>query len=342
MPNFDGGHYFLTVLAPINGDAVPIGDGRYRSHVNLLRETLTRLPTAQQNRVTRDAALNSPFARNRLNHLARFVVIDDVVFNGRRSSDALIGRLTGDNPVVPQPVDRLRCSYLLFGADIDAGSGDDTALRAYTDALWGSMRDELSEIFGHCLGFDGVTDAAGFFAYIRRCQVETTMPFNDYWTTPIPAKPISVPLVAAPVAIAALVTLIALVMQLFGFGGWPWGWILLLGAAATVGIGAATYYWLVAKAQAPFPTAPDSDLPSVLKGLYLQQRFADFAIDQQGVDAEALYQAFGAFIARERPADTDQPTQPPGVLSAARANAGANTGTRPGTSPGASTSQQPA
>ena len=37
---------------------------------------------------------------------------------------------------------------------------------------------------------------------------------------------------------------------------------------------------IVAKAQAPLPTAPDSDLPSVLKALYLQQRFTDFAIAQ--------------------------------------------------------------
>ena len=36
-------------------------------------------------------------------------------------------------------------------------------------------------IFGHCVGFEGVATADDFHDYITRCQVETTMPFNDYW-----------------------------------------------------------------------------------------------------------------------------------------------------------------
>ncbi len=316
MPNFDGGHYFLTVLVPVRTDAVAIGEGRYRSHVDLLRETLTRLPTARQNEVTRNARLNSPFARNRLNHLARFVVIDDVVYNGRESGHTLIERFRGINPIIPQPVDRLRCSYLFFGADIDAPSGADAALRAYTDSLWATMREELTEVFKHCLGFDRVQDAGDFFRYIKSCQLETTMPFHDYWTDPLPAK--SIPLGNALRVAGALVlaTLAAFGLQLLGIGGLPWGLLGLVGVALTAALGVGAYHFLVARGGEPFPTAPNSDLPSVLKALYLQQHFTQFAIDNQGIDAETLHQRFAAFIGEHQPDDVDHPTQPPGVISA--------------------------
>ena len=65
----------------------------------------------------------------------------------------------------------------------------------------------------------------------------------------------------------------------------------------------------------PFPTAPDSDLRSVLKALYLQQKFTDFAIQNQGADDTALQTNFGAFLDEHKPGDLDNPTQQPGVIS---------------------------
>jgi len=64
----------------------------------------------------------------------------------------------------------------------------------------------------------------------------------------------------------------------------------------------------------PFPTAPDSDLKSVLKGLYLRQMLTRFAIENQGAEPQALYDAFGKFLGEVRPGDVDGPTQVPGVL----------------------------
>jgi hypothetical protein len=315
MPNLDGGHYFLTMLAPVRTEAVPIGEDRYRSHVVLLREALTRLPTARQNEVTRHSRLNSPFARNRLNHLARFVVIDDVVYNGRVSGNAVADRLRRVDPTVPQHIDRLGCAYLLFSADLDAPGDGETALRAYTDALWSSMRDELVEIFQHCHGFDAVRDASGFHRYVKRCQVETTMPFNDYWIDPLPAKSLPFKRILGVLAVFGGLTLVALVLHLLRIGSWPWGWIALLALAATVLLSVIGYRWLVAKGQEPYPAAPDSDLPSILKALYLQQRFTRFAIETQGVDAETLHRRFAAFITEHRPTAIEDPTQPPGVIS---------------------------
>jgi len=43
------------------------------------------------------------------------------------------------------------------------------------------MEAELREIFTHCVGFDGVNDRCLSRKYIARCQIETTMPFNDYY-----------------------------------------------------------------------------------------------------------------------------------------------------------------
>jgi hypothetical protein len=315
MPNFDGGHYFLSVLIPIRTDAEQNADGAWRSHVDLLREELALLPTARQHRVSRHAQLNSPFARNTLNHFARFVVIDDVVYNGRIPGNALLGRLKGENPLTPQPVDRLKCSYLFFGADIDADSGDDRALRRYTDTLWETMQDELRATLRHCLAFEQrVRDAESFFRYIKDCQIETTMPFNDYWAEGLPARNTNLLPLLAPLAVAALVAVLGFLLHLFGADGWIW---IGLGATAlAAAMGAALYYYLVDKAQAPLPTAPDSDLPSVLKALYLQQHFSDFAIAQQGADDEALYAAFGDFVAAHKPAEVADPTQPPGVIAA--------------------------
>ena len=315
MPSYDGGHYFLTMLAPIRTDSVSIQGRHYRSHVDLLREALTRLPTARQNVVTRNSRLNSPFARNRLNHLVRFFVIDDVVFNGRVSGNSLIDQVRGINPIIAQPMDRLLCSYLLFAADIDAAAAGEGALRTYTDELWSTMRAELTEVFQHCLGFDAVQDADGFFRYVERCQLETTMPFNDYWIDPLPTKSVPFKAMLGALAGVSAATLCAFVLHVLGIGDRPWGELSLWGLGVTLALGVGGYRYLVVKGEQPFPTAPNSDLPSVLKALYLQQRFTDFAIANQGVDAGALYRDFRTFIAQHRPDDLDDPTQPPGVIS---------------------------
>jgi hypothetical protein len=65
----------------------------------------------------------------------------------------------------------------------------------------------------------------------------------------------------------------------------------------------------------PFPTAPHSDLKSILKALYLQPRFLRFAIDMQGKDDAAIHAAFRSFVDEYQPDKVDSPTQSPGVIS---------------------------
>ncbi|GAA0329990.1 hypothetical protein GCM10009087_45230 [Sphingomonas oligophenolica] len=342
MPNFDGGHYFLTVLAPVRTDFIQDKiPGRSRSHRAQLAQKLALTPTGKQTAASPDDAWPSPFSRNTLNHLARFVIIDGPAFNGRNSGDSLVAAIKGIDPLVPQPVDRFARPYLLFAADIDAKNGDgDAALRAYTDALWATMQDDLTIIFGHCVGFDGITSADAFHGYIRRCQVETTMPFNDYWAhDELKAKPgtpkkasafnlvtFAVKAIGWAACAWAVALLLDIVLSAFHLHGRVQHWaswialrfgIGLLALLVLVAIAAwIAYRYFMNKGLKPFPTAPGSDLPSVLKSLFVQQHFTRLAIEAQGLDAAALHARFGAFLQAVQPADLQKPTQPPGEFHA--------------------------
>jgi hypothetical protein len=186
MPNFDAGHYFLTVLAPVRVESVR----QSHSHRHLLRDVLDKIPTGERTAASVGRARPVPFAKNNRTHLARFAVLDQTVFNGRVSGDTLLGLVCNKfrpatqttDPLKPQWVDLLRSPFLLFAADFDAASGSDDELRGYLTGLRNDMSDELNDIFEHCYGFDGVTTANQFFEYVKKCQIETTMPFNDYWS----------------------------------------------------------------------------------------------------------------------------------------------------------------
>ena len=64
----------------------------------------------------------------------------------------------------------------------------------------------------------------------------------------------------------------------------------------------------------PFPTAPNSNLPAVLKALYVQRQFTGLAIAAQAQDDQTLYDLFGRFVVEHKPTDPRTPTQEPGVI----------------------------
>jgi hypothetical protein len=330
MPTFDGGHYFLTALVPIRTDIVDDGLAS-TSPVHALRKRLDMLPTAAETPACRGG--QSPLARNKRNHFARFVIIDDVAYNGRNQRNTLVSALCGDNLVAAQPQDHLSCPFLLFSADFDAASGADAERNSYIAELWQTMGDELHHIFGFCQGFEGtVTDAASFAKYIADCQLETTMSFNDYYVDPLnlPIWPKKAFGLAA--AASFLVLVLGLITTLLLFGSEllmpPWvsalryATVLTIFATGVLAIViAAAYATLMTAGSKPFPTAPDSNLPTVLKALHLQRAFTRFAIDSQmqasatdAVSAQKLYDDFAAFVADNRPADLGAPTQAPGVI----------------------------
>lgn len=341
MPNFDGGHYFLTILAPVRTE--PLSDfkgkeGYTRSHPMALAQRLALLATGRQDDGLPSDAWPSPFSRNTLNHFVRFAIIEDPHFNGRVSGDALATAvagalsLPGGQPLRAQHDDRLTTPFLLFAADFDAqGKSEREALRAYATALWMTMADDLTSIFAHCYGFENVHSADGFHEYLRKCQIETTRPFNDYWADGLKASNMWPALVMFGLAAAAaLIGLGAWLTALVTFAGakllglqaqWPQsgpfgatGWLVVLPIAAWL-VGFLALKLLDHFGRTPFPTAPDSDLPSVLKGLFLQQHFTHLAIEAQGLDDAALHARFGTFLNVARPSQPE-PTLKPGAIHA--------------------------
>ncbi len=313
MPNFDGGHYFLTCLIPIRTDVLSLDNGCVCSPASMVQSALSTLPTALQSPVTEQIGMNSPFARSPRTHFARFAVINDVIYNGRNPVDALKTAITNPpNAFAAQPVDRLNCPYLMFVADFDAKSDDESEVRSYLDELWNTMQKEFQDISYACVGSHVVQNSKAFQDYMLKCQVETTMPFNDYWVGAPPLPSMSLGQLIAPAAIGALVGVAGLIMTAFGVA--HAGWIALAGLVLTVLGLAYSYFTVLRKGHVPFPTAPNSDLPSVLKAVYLQQKFTQFAIETQGKNGAELQQAFSAFLATHKPSDVQGPTQPAGVI----------------------------
>jgi hypothetical protein len=309
MPDLDGGHYFLTAILPIDNRGVFEHAGVISSPVNLVRDALEALPTALQSPASEEIGVQSPFARSLRTHFARLFVLDQPHFNGRDRADSILATIERADLLSPEPVDRLACPYLVFVVDFDPAPAAAHEPRAYLEELWGLACDELSSVFRYCYGFDERGDAAAFASFVMRGQVETTMPFNDYWFTPPPLPSLSLWLLAAPPLLAVVIGVLSVVP-----GGWPWWGGALLGAALVISAIWADYAWLTAAGARPFPPAPNSTLRDVLKALYLQQAFARFAARSQGHSAAELRSAFAAFVARERPGEVAGPTQPPGVV----------------------------
>ncbi|MEL7091245.1 MAG: hypothetical protein AAFN94_05880 [Pseudomonadota bacterium] len=336
MPDFDSGHIFLTTMAPILPGA-PEGDGDDTavSYEQRVRIALARLPTANQSPATDKGAFNSPFARNTRNHLARMFVLNDVIYNGRNTMNPITAKLTGNDQMVPQHVDRLKAPYLVFCADVDAIVSDGDPLptklsaaeqrkvrAAYARKLWETMQEELSALYSNCYGFDRVKTADDFADYLDKCHVETTMPFHDYYLdlekaafNILPFKPLLI-----AVGVPLVITLLALLLRLLGVDdmpilGWSTFWTFVIGGLITAGIGFLAVKFAIWNGEKPLAPAKYDDLPSVLKGLYIQQNFSEFFIENQGLPPDQLHAAFGEFVAKHKPQNRQSMTQKPGVIS---------------------------
>jgi len=139
MPNQNGSVYGLTILSPILDDekATP-------SHDLQIRNYLAKLSTRE----------DSPFALAPGTHLARLVVMDDVIYVG-----------------MPACEEHLKSKYLIFESNCD---GD---LDAYLHGLADSIPDHLDAIWNHCVGYPGAANRLAFIAYMKACQLDTTFYF---------------------------------------------------------------------------------------------------------------------------------------------------------------------
>jgi hypothetical protein len=314
MPNIDGGHYFLTTLIPVKLEPVRREDGSFTVPSHILREVLATLPTAQQSPACVAAGFISPFSRCTRTHFVRAVVIDQPMYNGRNRGDALKQSLRKVNLLAHEPVDNLSCPYLMFCVDFDVRPDEaDGGLGSWAEELWAKTEPELRAIFAPCLGFDAVGDGTAFAAWLKRCQIETTMSFNDYYvpTTDLPGY--TMRQVGTGVAVSTVV--------LTALAGWrlkatmrsPWWLLAAIPSAAILSIAGAMRV-LSRQGSKPFPAGANTDLPSVLKALHVQQRFALLAAELQGADNATVHTRFGQFLRQVSPDDIAEPTQAPGVI----------------------------
>ncbi|GAA6180818.1 hypothetical protein NBRC116594_22560 [Shimia sp. NS0008-38b] len=332
MPDLDSGHIFLTTFAPILDSGAQAAQPV--SFTQAARIALAKMPTAMQSPATQKSGTTSPFAASKRTHLARMFVLNDTIYNGRESKNALLSILSRDDPAVSKPVDRLNTSYLVFCAEIDAVTEDGAALpdqlnaqeqrdvrRSYACSLWETMEADLRAVYVNCVGFDTVRTADDFADYLDRCHVPTTMPFHDYYLEPPAFNKLPWIWLLTLVVVPLLFTLIAFALRIFGVGSMPLIGMntltaFLLGLALTVGAGALAARFILSNGDKPLPPAEFDDLPSVLKSLYLQQHFADFVVEAQGSSPQDLHQQFGEFLKTHKPRDRNEPTQVPGVIDA--------------------------
>jgi hypothetical protein len=307
MPSLDGGHYFLTTLLPIDNRGIVEHQGLKSSPVHMVRDALEALPTALHSRAAEEVGIQSPFARSLRTHFVRIVVLDQPFYNGRDGADSILSAIEGTDLLKAQAVDRLACPYIFFIADFDPVGAGPAEPRAYLEELWTLARPELCSVFQYCYGFDPEGDAAAFATFVMKGQLETTMPFNDYWITPPPLPSLSLWTLLIPPAVGLVLGVAALMHTPVWLG------IPVLLAALAVGV-YFDYALVMGLGKKPFPTAPNSTLRDVLKALYLQQAFTRFAAAHQGQSAAELRAALSDFLAQTKPNDLDGPTQPPGVI----------------------------
>jgi hypothetical protein len=139
MPNQNGSVYGLTILSPIIDD-----ENATPSHDLQIRKYLATLPTGEE----------SPFAIAPGTHLARLVVMDDVIYVG-----------------MPACEEHLKSKYLVFESNCDG------ELETYLRSLATTVPQHLDAIWSHCVGYPGAADPQRFIDYMKACQVETTFFF---------------------------------------------------------------------------------------------------------------------------------------------------------------------
>jgi hypothetical protein len=143
MPNENGSVYGLTILSPIIED-----EAATPSHDLQIRAYLANLSTRE----------DSPFARAPGTHLARLVVMDDVIYVG-----------------MPACEEHLKSKYLIFESNLDGGVDGD--LDGYLGGLAANIPEDLDAIWKHCVGYPGAANRQAFIDYMKACQLTTTFFF---------------------------------------------------------------------------------------------------------------------------------------------------------------------
>ncbi len=134
--NVSGQASALTVLTPVLPE-----------RISALAGHLDALPGGER----------SPLARVAGTHFARWVVIDDVVYEGP-----------------PQPRDALAAPRLLFTSNFDG------RLEPYLEALRTGLGEDADAIWSHCAGYPGREEPGAWSGWLRAHQVDSGLFFAAY------------------------------------------------------------------------------------------------------------------------------------------------------------------
>lgn len=163
MANVSGKAYGLTILSPIRA-----GHEAQRGFADIVRDRLIDWGT--------DFA--SPMAKVPNTYLCRFFVLDDVYSQSLAAGDFYYS-ITSFLSLFSKTIrlgslareDHLKSKYLVFSTNFH-GELDD-----YLRGMWQAASEEIKKIWQYCYAFDEVRDADSFIAYMKKCQLDTTLFF---------------------------------------------------------------------------------------------------------------------------------------------------------------------
>lgn len=177
--NVSGNAYALTILSPIR-------EGYTEAEIAFADVIRGRL---QDWNFEED----SPMAKVPQTYLCRFFVLDDVYTESLPTAGAL-DTISDFLPAVPDALrrdtvpdeDHLKSRYLVFTCNFYGGPEAD--LDGYLRVMWMAISERIREIWTYCYGFEHVTDADTFVAYMKRCQLPTALFFNGSNDDPLPEQ----------------------------------------------------------------------------------------------------------------------------------------------------------
>ena len=214
MPSHEAGFYQLTALLPIKTGLytnLPCQDNvsdpcdGTQSYAHHLKDYLNQLSDSFLKNIDPPVSeLDNLhlFDHTRCTHFARFVVVDQLFYNGRRRNDSLIDflrTLVAGKDLLSEKdrIDALESPYLLIAIDFDCHPSSTSCVQDYLSELWPYAREELTKIFHHCEGFSLPSppqDQRILEAHTQYChayhsverlllshEVETTYPFSAYF-----------------------------------------------------------------------------------------------------------------------------------------------------------------
>lgn len=171
MANESGNAYGLTVLSPIKNG--------HMDEIEYADDTRIRIQSLGLNE-------DSLMAKVPNTYLARLFILNDVMLEATPACDFCctlndVLSFFSDRfrkSALPRE-DHLQSKYLVFSTNFHG------TLEPYLTGMWQSTEKDIRYIWAHCVAFNQVQDASSFIAYIKKCQLETTLFFNGSTDEPL-------------------------------------------------------------------------------------------------------------------------------------------------------------